>query len=170
MCSRQHKHWFLVSQSEFHIFTKRLNPSITCKEREESTLLWALLEIRLQHLNTTDAAFSWHGVKVTEGVMIRPAQACGPCNPQQGSSVRFIQMTAKLNEEKDWIIYSELKAMLAPELAIWLWTLENIKLKQSGKGLGYCNSWPFLCWTMLLNSSSLLLLYLLPACCCLCLK
>lgn len=69
------------------------------KRRTHSPL--SLIEIRLQHLNITDATFSWRGVKVTEGVVIRPARACGPCNPQQGSSVRFTQMIAKLNEERD---------------------------------------------------------------------
>lgn len=34
--------------------------------------------------------------------------------------------------------------MLAPELATWLRAFKKIKLKQSGKGLRYCNSWPFL--------------------------
>lgn len=165
-CSRQHKHWFLVSQCEFHIVSKKLISTITCTEREESTLIWALIGIRLPHLNTTDATFLWRGVKITEGIMIRYAQDFGPCNTQQGNNVRFTQMIAKLNEQRDWIIYSELRAMLAPRLAIWLWTFENIKLKQSGRRFLALS----LCWPMLLNLCSLLVLYLLSACCCLCLK
>lgn len=34
--------------------------------------------------------------------------------------------------------------MLAPELAIWLGVFKKMKLKQSGKRLWYCLSWPFL--------------------------